>query len=98
MAEVEHGPIITERILNEIRYPVAITELIRFLERGKLAQITEEHRTAIGNYQSVEIDGETYFGNMKNGKGVSSVLYLAKQYGEAKVIAELKDIEKFLAG
>ncbi len=98
MAETEHGAIITERILDELRYPVAVAELIRFLESGKLSQITEDHRTAIGNYRSIELDGETFFGNMKNGKGVSSVLYLAQQYGAEPLIAELKDIQRLLAG
>lgn len=96
MAEKDRGRLISKQILNEL-YPGAITELIRFLESGKLAQITEEQRFAVGNYQSIEIGGETYFGNMTNGKGVSSVIYLAQQYGADVLITELKKIENFLA-
>ena len=85
--------ILPTQIVSELT-EAEITELIRFLQNGKLDQLTETQRGDVGDYRSITIDNVVYFCANKNGKSVSSILYYAGKNGADIIIQELQNLQK----
>ena len=82
-------------LLIQLETP-SISEAIRFIESDKFALVTEEDFTEIGNYHTVNIDGELFFDKaFSRGKEIVKFLRAAKEGQVELVLKKLKSIQVF---
>ena len=92
----DNRPNLLMQLLHEMELqlrPAAIEELIRLLRSSHFYLLTREHIRSIGDYQTIEIQGECYFErSFSPGKETSSSLDLSRMLGRDAALADLLDL------
>jgi hypothetical protein len=77
----------------------AVEELIRLVRSSHFRDLTPQQIRSVGEYESIEIDGERYFERaFSPGKETSSSLALAQMIGRDEALEDLVDLRASLLG
>jgi hypothetical protein len=77
--------------------PAAVEELIRLVRSSHFHSITPQQIRHVGEYGTIEIEGERYFErSFSPGKEASSSLALARMLGPDEVLEDLLDLRDSL--
>ena len=84
------------RLLHEMESRLtaaAVEELIRLVRSSHFHVLTQQHIRSVGEYETIEIEGERYFERaFSPGKETSSSLALAKMMGRDEALEDLLDL------
>ena len=84
-----------ERYLN-LR---SVEELIRLLKSGRFERLTDADVRTVGEYGSIELDGESFFARaFSAGKEVAASLALARELGVRNVLCDLLALRATMLG
>jgi len=76
----------------------SVEELIRLIRSDHFDDVTVDHIRAVGEYDAIELDGESYFTRaFSPGKEASSSLALARTIGPEAVLRDLVALRATLA-